>query len=82
MKIVTDMYLEDFEFWGGAKALAELLTNDEMDAIEEYLEDTYEELTATELNDIFWFGDDEIANVLGYEDEEQMWDKLLERKRT
>lgn len=68
MKIVTDMYLEDFEFWGGAKALAELLT--------------YEELTATELNDIFWFGDDEIANVLGYEDEEQMWDKLLERKRT
>lgn len=48
-----------------------------MDTIETMLEDIYPDgIGETELNDLFWFDDDTIAEWLGYESFEQ----IMERK--
>lgn len=73
MKITTETSLKDFEFWSGAKETVEYLTEDEMSRIEEYLEENYPEgITETEVNDFFWFEDDKIAQILGYDDFEEL----------
>lgn len=73
MKIYTENNLKDFEFWSGAVYTAEHLTDDDFDTIECVLEDMYPEgMDETQINDIFWFEEDWIAEMLGYEDFEQL----------
>lgn len=74
MKIICeDKRLRDFEFWGGAKDTVRHLTSDQLDTIEDLLEDAYPDgMTETQINDLFWFDTDVIAEWLGYED----WDAL------
>lgn len=68
MKVYRDESISDFEFWGGAKDTVKYLTYDEMETIESILEDLYPEgISETDLNDIFWFEDDLIAEWLGYD---------------
>ena len=43
MKIYSEKSLSDFEFWGGARDTAELLTVEELDSIEATLEEIYPE---------------------------------------
>lgn len=74
MKIVTHENLYEFKFWCGAKATASLLTQDEMELIDDLLNDAYPDgLTSTEINDIFWFDTDWIAEVLNYHNFEDLW---------
>ena len=69
MKIYTETSLTDFDFWSGARDTVKYLTYDEMEQIEAILEDIYPDgMTDTQINDIFWFEDDWIAEMLGYED--------------
>lgn len=69
MKIYEEKSLRDFEFWSGAKDTVEYLTDEELDTIEAMLEDVYPDgMEDTQVNDIFWFEDDWIAEMLGYED--------------
>lgn len=76
MKIYTDIPLTEFEFWAGAKDTVKYLTDEELDQIEQILEEIYPEgLSETELNDIFWFEQDLIAEWLGYEH----FDEIMER---
>ena len=78
MKIYGDIPLTQFEFWAGAKDTVEELTESELEQIEQILEDIYPEgLSETELNDIFWFERDLIAEWLGYEN----FDKIIERNK-
>ena len=78
MKIYSDVPLTEFEFWAGAKDTVEYLTEDELEQIEQILEEIYPEgLDETELNDIFWFEQDLIAEWLGYED----FDEIMERNK-
>ena len=73
MKIYDDISLSNFEFWSGAKDRAANLTIDDFDEIERQLEYMYPDgMSATELNDTFWFEFDTIAQMLGYENEEDM----------
>lgn len=74
MKIFReDISLRDFEFWSGAKDTVNYLTNDELDIIEDMLEDAYPDgMTETQLNDLFWFDTDMIAEWLGYDDFESL----------
>lgn len=53
------------------------MTSDELDSIEEtYLKDVYPNgISATGINNFFWFEKDFIAELLGYEDFEDMYDK-------
>lgn len=67
MTITTEKSLRNFEFWSGALNTVKYLTDEELDTIEEILEELSPEgLSETEINDTFWFGDDEIAYWLGY----------------
>ena len=76
MKIYTENSLRNFEFWSGAKATVKYLTLDELDTIEFILEELYPEgASETTINDIFWFEDDWIAELLGYES----FDEIMER---
>jgi hypothetical protein len=73
MKIYSETSLSSFEFWSGAKDKAAYLTDQEMDQIESILEDAYPDgMTDTQLNDLFWFDDDTIAEWLGYSSFEEI----------
>ena len=73
MKIYTEINLEDFEFWGGAKELSSMLDSSDFDAIERELNiECPEGLDEVELNDIFTYEEDHIANILGYDTYEEM----------
>lgn len=75
MKIVTYIDLKNFKFWSGAIPTRMLLSDDEMDFIDDILDELYPDgLDETELNDIFWFDDDFIAECLGYKDGNEMWE--------
>lgn len=73
MKIYDEINLYDFEFWGEAKHTIEYLTIGDFEQIEEYLEDCFPDgIDATTLNDIFWFEEDTIAEILCYPDFETL----------
>lgn len=78
MTIATEIKLRDFKFWSGAANTRMYLTDDEVDMIEAALEEDTEgkPMTDTELNDLFWFDMDYIAEILGYED----WDTMFNTK--
>lgn len=68
MKIYSEKSLQNFEFWSGARDTAYELTGQELDSIEETLESIYPDgMDETDINDIFWFEEDWIAKMLGYE---------------
>ena len=66
MKINTEMNLTEFKGWsGGADTLKEL-TLDEMDILQDTIEEMQPEgLSETQLNDILWFEDDWISEIIG-----------------
>lgn len=71
MITIKETNLQDFEFWSGAKELADCLTPEELRDIESYIEDLYPDgLTETQINDLFWFEPDFISDIIGenYED--------------
>ena len=76
MIIYREVSLTNFEFWVGAKDTVKYLTEDELNQIEQILKDIYPEGSSeTELNDIFWFEDDMIAEWLGYENFEEIMER-------
>ena len=65
MKITKEIRLSQFEFWGGAKKFAKQLTYSELNELEGYIEDfLIENLTETDINDLFWFEDEMICEWL------------------
>ena len=72
MRYYVEEHLYNFQFWSGAKENANLLTLKELEQIEFELSNIYPEgLEDVQINDIFWFDFDFIAQLLGYEDEEE-----------
>ena len=72
MTIKTEQNLRNFEFWCGAKANAEQLTDEELDTLESKFEYLYPGgMTDTEINNLFWFDFEWICESLGlcYNDE-------------
>ena len=68
MKIVNDnLSLRNFEAWSGAKnTKAIIIENGKEDDFEFLMEDLYPEgITDTQLNDILWFEEDWICEMLG-----------------
>lgn len=82
MKMLAHINLKDFPFWGGARDITQFLTEVDFQKIEVCLEEDMamagEIYTETEINDIFWFARDVIAQILGYEDYE---DFLADREK-
>ena len=76
MKIYQEKAIKNFDFWSGAEDRVKYLTLDELDTIEAILEDCFPDgIGETELNDIFWFEEDLIAEWLGYNN----FDEIMER---
>ena len=73
MKVYEEKSLIEFDFWSGAKDTVKYLTDRELEQIEAILEDMYPDgMEDTQINDIFWFEEDWIAEMLGYEDFEAL----------
>lgn len=70
MKITSEMSLKNFKAWSGAKdTLNKLIELDKCDELEFILDDLYPDgLTDTQLNDILWFEDEWINEILGIEE--------------
>jgi hypothetical protein len=78
MRIYRDIPLTQFEFWAGGKDTVEELTDSELEQIEQILEEIYPEgMSEFEVNDLFWFERDLIAEWLGYKD----FDEIMERNK-
>ena len=72
MKITNDnLNLRDFDAWSGAKDTKQLiLDNGKESDFEFMLQDLYPDgMTDTQLNDILWFEEDWICEMLGIDNE-------------
>ena len=78
MKITTEVTNKnDFDFWSGAVDTVDALTWEEFEQVMAELEMLYPDgMTATELNDLFWFDEDFVAQCLGY----NSWEEFEESK--
>jgi hypothetical protein len=73
MLIYEEQNLRDFEFWSGGYDRAKELTSSDWDIVESELEAMYPDgMSSTQLNDLFWFDFDMIAQFLGYDSESDM----------
>lgn len=75
MIIYQEISLADFPFWGTAESHVKYINDKDFEIIEQELE--YEHKTQmgidkTNLNDLFSYYEDYIANILGYDDFEQL----------
>ena len=78
MLVKKEMSAENFEFWSGGKDTIDELTFEEMEIVWNYLEEAYEgEMDETAINDFFWFERDFIAELLGFEN----FDEIMERNK-
>lgn len=67
MKYTVDKDLRNFDFWSGAVANAKELTTEELDQLDGILPDYFgDEITDTDINDMFWFEFETIVHALGY----------------
>lgn len=76
MTIKKEISLRDFEFWAGAKQWADVLTPEELDELEWYLDSGSDEWTETEINDFVWFEPEIWTEWLGVTE-----DELLAREK-
>lgn len=68
MKFYEEKSLRDFDFWAGAVDNARQFTCDELDEAENILADAYgDEISDTQINDIFWFDFEWLCEMLGLE---------------
>ena len=73
MKVYKEMSLTDFDPWSGAKDRYNVLTYEQLEQLTAILEDEYPDgMSETQVNDILWFEEDWIAEMLGFED----WEAL------
>lgn len=72
MKYTVEESLHNFQFWSGGKDRADKCSIEELDSIEEFLEEIAPEegWTDSDINDMFWFEFDTLAQHLGYKNEE------------
>ena len=67
MKICSEKSLSGFDFWSGAVDRVKCLNDKQLDEIESVLEELYPDgMPETQINDLFWFEEDLIAEWLGF----------------
>ena len=72
MTITYETTLKDFEFWGNARENVKKLTDEELDALEEYFDEVCAVYNRTELNDLFAYYFDNVCALLGLDEEEAL----------
>ena len=67
--IKSEISLYNFKAWSGGKdTLNNIIEADKIDMLEDLLNECFEELTATQLNDILWFDDQLLYEQLDMEE--------------
>lgn len=67
MTYTVEKPLSQFEFWSGAKERTDHLTTDQLDRLDNLMPEVLgENPTDTAINDLFWFEEDYIAQLLGF----------------
>ena len=69
MKWIVEDSLSNFPFWGGAKDTVEDLTEEQINAFGDFLEQNGSEdtvYTDTEINDMFWHDRDYVYAIVGW----------------
>lgn len=74
MKINYDLDLANFEAWsGGVDTLNRVIEEGKTEELEAILEELYPDgMDETQLNDILWFEEDWIFEMLGISEEEEL----------
>lgn len=73
MKVYKECSLTDFEPWSGGADRFRVFTYEQLEAIEQELEMLYPDgMDETEINDLFWFEEDTLAEWLGFDDFEAL----------
>ena len=73
MKIYKECSLTDFEPWSGGADRFKVLTYEQLESLELMFEELFPDgVSETEINDIFWFEEDTIAEWLGFSDFEAL----------
>ena len=68
MTYTIEKPLSQFEVWSGAKDRTDPLTIEQLDRLDDLLPEVLgENPTDTEINDLFWFEEDFIARLLGFD---------------
>lgn len=68
MTYTVEKPLSQFEFWSGAKERTDHLTIEQLDQLDNLMPEVLgENPTDTAINDLFWFEDDYIAQLLGFD---------------
>ena len=68
MTYTVEKTLSQFEFWSGAKERTDHLTTDQLDRLDGLLPEILgENPTDAAINDLFWFEEDFIAQLLGFD---------------
>ena len=65
MKVISEISLTSFEFWGGAKDRAKMLTYEELEEIGNVLEDIYDEIEDVTINDLFQLSFPQVCESIG-----------------
>ena len=67
MIIYSEVDIRDFEFWEGAEYVADVFTQDDLEEIQNRLVELYPDgMSDVELNDLFWYDEDFVAELAGY----------------
>jgi hypothetical protein len=74
MKLIQEVCkYNDFKFLPGAKCTAIYLSTKEIETIYEKLDEMFPDgMTSMQLNNFFWFEQDKIAQMLGYNNFEEI----------
>lgn len=73
MKMYRECSLTDFKPWSGGADRYNVLTYEQLEQLEPFFEELFPDgASETEINDLFWFEEDTIAEWLGFED----WEAL------
>lgn len=68
MTYTVEKPLSQFEFWSGAKERTDHLTIEQLDRLDGLMPEVLgENPTDTAINDLFWFEEDYIAQLLGFD---------------
>lgn len=82
MRIVSEISVENFEAWSGARdTLNRIIEERKCNELEAILEDCYPDgMTDTELNDLLWFEADTVFEWVGIRTESEIREELEEAK--
>ena len=76
INVTEEIELDDFDFWGPAEEIVRLMTDDEKQLAQEYIEENYPNgIGKTELNDMFAYNDNFICMICDLEDIDELYDR-------